>query len=141
MLGLPTERFGIDWSHLVMNMITIKGIYAGDVRDVVWMSVLVHSASTSPGDHAQYAATDYEEGFEAMRNVVAARSCSPGPKPDRRSAMFTHVRDEISAQLEEILSMGFSRRARHRHAAAGHRKGSDGKEVLNLCANNYSPCR
>jgi threonine 3-dehydrogenase len=27
MLGLPTEDFGIDWNHLVLNMITIRGIY------------------------------------------------------------------------------------------------------------------
>jgi threonine 3-dehydrogenase len=27
MLGLPTETFGIDWNHLVLNMITIRGIY------------------------------------------------------------------------------------------------------------------
>ena len=54
MLGLPTEKFGIDWSHLVMNMITIKGIYGRQMFETwYWMSVLVQSGlDISPGDHA-----------------------------------------------------------------------------------------
>ena len=52
--------------------------------------------------------------------------------------MFTHVRDEISAQLEEILSDGLFKAERvivtPQQATV---KVSDGKEVLNLCANNY----
>ena len=53
MLGLPTENFGIDWSHLVMNMITIKGIYGRQMFETwYWMSVLVQSGvDISPGDH------------------------------------------------------------------------------------------
>ncbi len=52
--------------------------------------------------------------------------------------MFTHVRDEISAQLEEIRSDGLFKAERviftPQQATV---KVSDGKEVLNLCANNY----
>src|ERR1017187_10825592 len=69
---------------------------------------------------------------------VAARSCSLGPKPDRRSAMFTRVREEISAQLEEIRSAGLFKPERviitPQQATV---KVSGGREVLNLCANNY----
>ena len=70
MLGLPNEDFGINWSHLVMNMITIKGIYGREMFETwYWMSVLVHSGvDISPVITHRYAATDYEEGFEAMRN-------------------------------------------------------------------------
>ena len=69
MLGLPTEDFGIDWSHLVMNMITIKGIYGREMFETwYWMSVLVHSGvDISPVITHRYPATEYEEGFEAMR--------------------------------------------------------------------------
>ena len=69
MLGLPTEEFKIDWSHLVMNMITIKGIYGREMFETwYWMSVLVHSGvDISPVITHRYAARDYEEGFEAMR--------------------------------------------------------------------------
>ena len=52
--------------------------------------------------------------------------------------MFTHVRDEISAQLEEIRSDGLFK-AEHVIVTPQQAtvKVSDGKEVLNLCANNY----
>ena len=69
MLGLPSDHFGIDWSHLVMNMLTIKGIYGRQMFETwYWMSVLVHSGvDISPVITHRFAATDYEEGFEAMR--------------------------------------------------------------------------
>ncbi len=69
MLGLPNEDFGINWSHLVMNMFTIKGIYGREMFETwYWMSVLVHSGvDISPVITHRYAAADYEEGFEAMR--------------------------------------------------------------------------
>jgi threonine 3-dehydrogenase len=69
MLGLPNESFGIDWSHLVMNMITIKGIYGRQMFETwYWMSVLVESGvDISPVITHRYAATDYEEAVEAMR--------------------------------------------------------------------------
>ena len=69
MLGLPAEPFGIDWSHLVMNMLTLKGIYGRQMFETwYWMSVLVHSGvDISPVITHRFAATDYEEGFEAMR--------------------------------------------------------------------------
>ncbi len=42
MLGLPTEEFGIDWAHLVTNMITIKGIYGRQMFETWYeMSVLI----------------------------------------------------------------------------------------------------
>ena len=68
MLGLPNEQFGIDWSHLVLNMITIKGIYGREMFETwYWMSVLVQSGvDISPVITHRYAATDYEEAFEAM---------------------------------------------------------------------------
>lgn len=69
MLGLPSEKFSIDWSHLVMNMITIKGIYGRQMFETwYWMSVLVHSGvDISPVITHRYAAADYEEAFEATR--------------------------------------------------------------------------
>ena len=66
----PADRaVRIDWSHLVMNMLTIKGIYGRQMFETwYWMSVLVHSGvDISPVITHRFAATDYEEGFEAMR--------------------------------------------------------------------------
>jgi threonine 3-dehydrogenase len=70
MLGLPNEDFSIDWSHLVMNMITIKGIYGRQMFETwYWMSVLVQSGvDISPVITHRYAAADYEEAFETARS-------------------------------------------------------------------------
>jgi len=69
MLGLPSENFAIDWSHLVMNMITIKGIYGRQMFETwYWMSVLVQSGvDISPVVTHRFAASDYDAAFEAMQ--------------------------------------------------------------------------
>jgi threonine 3-dehydrogenase len=69
MLGLPSENFAIDWSHLVMNMITVKGIYGRQMFETwYWMSVLVHSGvDISPVITHRFAAADYDAAFETMR--------------------------------------------------------------------------
>ncbi len=69
MLGLPTEQFGIDWNHLVLNMITIKGIYGRQMFETWYeMSVLVESGvDISPVITHRYAAGDYREAFETVQ--------------------------------------------------------------------------
>ena len=69
MLGLPSEPFGIDWSHLVMNMTTIKGIYGRQMFETWYeMSVLVQSGvDISPVITHRYDAADYEQAFDAVR--------------------------------------------------------------------------
>jgi len=69
MLGLPNETFGIDWSHLVMNMTTIKGIYGRQMFETWYeMSVLVQSGvDISPVITHRYDASEFEEAFEAVR--------------------------------------------------------------------------
>jgi threonine 3-dehydrogenase len=68
MLGLPNENFGIDWSHLVMNMITIKGIYGRQMFETwYWMSVLVQSGvDISPVITHRYPAAEFDEAFGAV---------------------------------------------------------------------------
>ncbi|MGO9581361.1 MAG: L-threonine 3-dehydrogenase [Acidimicrobiales bacterium] len=68
MLGLPNENFGIDWSHLVTNMITIKGIYGRQMFETwYWMSVLVQSGvDISPVITHRYPATEFDEAFDAV---------------------------------------------------------------------------
>jgi len=73
MLGLPTEDFGVDWSHLVTNMITIKGIYGREMFETwYWMSVFVHAGlDISPVITHRYEAAEFEKAFE----VVKAAEC------------------------------------------------------------------
>jgi threonine 3-dehydrogenase len=73
MLGLPTEDFGIDWAHLVTNMITIKGIYGREMFETwYWMSVFVHSGlDISPVITHRFAAEEFEDAFA----IVKAAEC------------------------------------------------------------------
>jgi len=68
-LGLPNEEFGIDWSHLVTNMITIKGIYGREMFETwYWMSVFVQAGlDVSPVITHRFAAEDYHEAFDIMK--------------------------------------------------------------------------
>ena len=69
MLGLPSEQFAIDWGHLVLNMITIKGIYGREMFETwYWMSVLTQSGvDISPVVTHRFAADDYENAFATVR--------------------------------------------------------------------------
>ncbi|MHB1596223.1 MAG: L-threonine 3-dehydrogenase [Streptosporangiaceae bacterium] len=70
MLGLPSEQFAIDWGHLVLNMITIKGIYGREMFETwYWMSVLTQSGvDISPVITHRFAADDYENAFATVRS-------------------------------------------------------------------------
>ena len=65
MLGLPTENFSVDWSHLVTNMITIKGIYGREMFETwYWMSVFTSSGlDISPVITHKFPASRFEEAF------------------------------------------------------------------------------
>jgi threonine 3-dehydrogenase len=69
MLGLPSAEFPIDWGHLVLNMITIKGIYGREMFETwYWMSVLTQSGvDISPVITHRFGAADYVEAFETVR--------------------------------------------------------------------------
>jgi threonine 3-dehydrogenase len=70
MLGLPAEDFGIDWAHLVTNMITVKGIYGRQMFETWYeMSVLIQSGlDITPVITHRFDAADYEEAFATVRS-------------------------------------------------------------------------
>jgi threonine 3-dehydrogenase len=70
MLGLPTSDFGVDWAHLVTNMITIKGIYGRQMFETWYeMSVLIQSGlDISPVITHRFDAADFEEAFATVRS-------------------------------------------------------------------------
>jgi threonine 3-dehydrogenase len=70
MLGLPTDDFGIDWAHLVTNMITIKGIYGRQMFETWYeMSVLIQSGlDISPIITHRFDAGDFDEAFATVRS-------------------------------------------------------------------------
>ncbi len=69
MLGLPSEQFSIDWAHLVLNMITIKGIYGREMFETWYeMSVLTASGvDISPVITHRFDAADYTTAFDTVR--------------------------------------------------------------------------
>lgn len=69
LLGLPAEQFGIDWAHLVTNMITIKGIYGRQMFETWYeMSVLTQSGlDISPVITHRFEAGDYAAAFGVVR--------------------------------------------------------------------------
>jgi threonine 3-dehydrogenase len=69
MLGLPTQDFGIDWNHLVLNMITIRGIYGRRMFETWYeMSVLIESGlDIAPVITHRFEAADYQQAFDVVR--------------------------------------------------------------------------
>jgi len=68
MLGLPTDEFGIDWNYLVLNMITIRGIYGRRMFETWYeMSVLIQSGlDLTPVITHRFAAADFEAAFDVV---------------------------------------------------------------------------
>ncbi|HET7311319.1 MAG TPA: L-threonine 3-dehydrogenase [Mycobacteriales bacterium] len=70
MLGLPTQDFAIDWGHLVLNMITIRGIYGRQMFETWYeMSVLIQSGvDITPVITHRYDAAEWESAFDVVRH-------------------------------------------------------------------------
>ncbi len=68
MLGLPEKAFAIDWSVVISNMLTIKGIYGREMYETWYkMTVLLQSGlDLGPVITHRFAYTDFEKGFEVM---------------------------------------------------------------------------
>mgnify|MGYP000968203154 CR=1 FL=1 len=70
MLGIPAEDIAIDWSTVVFNMLTIKGIYGREMYETWYkMTVMLQSGlDIRPIITHRYHYTDFEQGFAAMRS-------------------------------------------------------------------------
>src|SRR5690606_5149150 len=75
MLGIPSESFAIDWSKVIFNMLTIKGIYGREMYDTWYkMNVLIQSGvDISPVITHRYPAEDFDHGFEAITRGDTAK--------------------------------------------------------------------
>ena len=65
MLGIPTERFAIDWGLLVFKMLTIRGIYGREMYET-WYAMTVMRQSgldVSPVITDRFAAHDFAAAF------------------------------------------------------------------------------
>ena len=74
MLGLPKERFSIDWGKVITHMITIKGIYGREMYDTWYAmsamlatSPVLREAVRSVITH-RFPAEQWQEAFAAARS-------------------------------------------------------------------------
>jgi threonine 3-dehydrogenase len=74
MLGLPTDRFSIDWGKVITHMITIKGIYGREMYDTWYAmsamlatSPVLREAVRSVITH-RFPAEQWQEAFAAARS-------------------------------------------------------------------------
>lgn len=67
-LGIPEEEFAIDWSKVIFNMLTIKGIYGREMYETWYkMSVMIETGlDITPVITHRFHYRDYEKGFDAM---------------------------------------------------------------------------
>ena len=75
LLGIPASDTAIDWSRVIFNMLTLKGIYGREMYETWYkMSVMIESGlDIAPVITHRMSYRDYAEGFEAMRAGVASK--------------------------------------------------------------------
>jgi threonine 3-dehydrogenase len=75
MLGIPSGEMSIDWTQVVFNMLTIKGIYGREMYETWYkMSVMVESGlDISPVITHHFAYSEFEKGFEAMASGCSGK--------------------------------------------------------------------
>lgn len=68
MLGIPTEEMSIDWTTVVFNMLTIRGIYGREMYETWYkMTVMLQSGlDLRPMITHRFPAEDFQSGFDAM---------------------------------------------------------------------------
>ena len=68
MLGIPSAPMSIDWTTVIFNMLTIKGIYGREMYETWYkMTVMLQSGlDISPVITHRFPYTEFERGFEAM---------------------------------------------------------------------------
>ena len=70
MLGIPAAEMAIDWTTVIFNMLTIKGIYGREMYETWYkMTVMIQSGlDIDPVITHRLHYTDFEKGFAAMRS-------------------------------------------------------------------------
>jgi threonine 3-dehydrogenase len=75
MLGIPASEIAINWSQVIFNMLTIKGIYGREMFETWYkMTVMIESGlDIWPVITHRFSWRDYEKGFDAMRTGEAGK--------------------------------------------------------------------
>ncbi len=75
LLGVPTAEIAIDWTVVVFNMLTLKGIYGREMYETWYMmTVMLQSGlDISPVITHRFGYQDYEEAFATARSGEAGK--------------------------------------------------------------------
>ncbi len=67
-LGLPESEFAIDWNQVILNMLTLKGIYGREMYETWYkMAVMIESGlDVSPIITHRLDCREFQKGFDAM---------------------------------------------------------------------------
>ena len=68
LLGIPSTDMPIDWSKVIFNMLTIKGIYGREMYETWYkMSVMLDSGlEIAPVITHRFHYTEFQKGFDVM---------------------------------------------------------------------------
>jgi threonine 3-dehydrogenase len=74
-LGIPSEELAIDWSIVIFNMLTLKGIYGREMYETWYkMSVMIESGlDILPVITHRLHYTEFEQGFQVMKAGEASK--------------------------------------------------------------------
>jgi threonine 3-dehydrogenase len=74
-LGIPDKEMAIDWTTVIFNMLTLKGIYGREMYETWYkMTVMLQSGlDITPAITHRYSYPDFQKGFEAMRSGNCAK--------------------------------------------------------------------
>ncbi len=75
MLGIPSGEMAIDWSTVIFNMLTLKGIYGREMYETWYkMSVMIDSGlDISPVITHRFHYSEFQKGFDAMISGEASK--------------------------------------------------------------------
>jgi len=75
LLGIPSGHVSIDWSMVIFNMLTIKGIYGREMYETWYkMNILLESGlNIKPVITHRFGANEFELGFEAMMSGLCGK--------------------------------------------------------------------
>jgi threonine 3-dehydrogenase len=75
LLGIPTEDISIDWTTVVFNMLTLRGIFGREMYETWYaMTVMLQSGlDISPVITHRFAAADFDEAFDTAADGRAGK--------------------------------------------------------------------
>ena len=137
MLGIPENEMAIDWTKVVFNMLTIKGIYGREMYETWYkMTVLIQGGlDIEPVITHRFHLHPFRAG---LRGHVLGQVGQSRPNLEGGELMYGAIKQHLAGQLQEIRDAGLFKGERvittpqQAHVGVLERK-----DVLNLCANNY----